>query len=179
MKSALFLDRDGVINVDHAYVHKVEDFEFIDGIFELCKAAVKKGYLVFVVTNQTGIGRGYYTEADFQTLTHWMCDRFLDHGVEITEVFHCPYHPTEALGGFRRESFDRKPNPGMILKALQKYSVDATSSVLIGDKESDIQAARAAGIGTTVLYAPAGSINVSSDADCTIRALREALLLLF
>lgn len=178
MRPALFLDRDGVINIDHAYVHKIEDFEFIDGIFDLCRAAVERGYLLLVITNQSGIARGFFTETDFQILTQWMCERFVDHNAPITEVFYCPYHPTGAVGKYRKDTFDRKPYPGMILKALQKYSVDPSSSLLIGDKQSDIQAGQAAGIRTTVLFDHNGQEANSHSATKCIRSLREAIGLL-
>ena len=145
-RKALFLDRDGVINVDRNYVHRVEDFEFLPGIVELCAAAGARGYLIVVVTNQAGIGRGYYTEADFQRLTAWMVGTFRQRSIDIARVYHCPYHPTAGVGEYRRESFDRKPNPGMLLKARDELGLDLAGSVLIGDKDSDIEAGRAAGV---------------------------------
>lgn len=149
-RKALFLDRDGVINVDRHYVHCVENFEFLPGIFELCAAAAERGYLIVVVTNQAGIGRGLYTEADFERLTAWMVDAFHQRGIEIARVYHCPYHPTAGIGEYRRESFDRKPHPGMLLKARDELTLDLSKSVLIGDKGSDIDAGRAAGVGFLV-----------------------------
>lgn len=148
---ALFLDRDGVINREKDYVHRVEDFEFVDGIFELCRAAQAQGYLPVVITNQSGIGRGYYSEAQFQELTAWMKREFALHGVEIARVYHCPYHPDAGIGEYRAESFDRKPNPGMILRAEQDLDLDLARSVLVGDRKSDMQAGEAAGVGCRVL----------------------------
>jgi D-glycero-D-manno-heptose 1,7-bisphosphate phosphatase len=145
MRPALFLDRDGVINVDRGYVHRQEDFEFTDGIFRLCRCAKQLGYLVFVVTNQSGIGRGYYTEQDFLTLSCWMCGVFKEHGVDIDKVYYCPARPEE-------NSPDRKPMPGMILRAAEEFGVDLARSVLIGDNESDIQAGISAGVGVNLLY---------------------------
>lgn len=144
---ALFLDRDGVINVDRGYVYKQEDFEFIDGIFELCRCAKKLGFLIFVVTNQSGIGRGYYTEQDFIGLSDWMCGIFKDHGVDIEKVYFCPSRPEE-------NSPDRKPMPGMILRAAEEFDIDLSMSVLVGDKNSDIQAGIAAGVGINLMYKP-------------------------
>jgi len=152
-RKALFLDRDGVINVDRHHVHRIEDFEFLPGIFELCALAVARGFLLVVVTNQAGIGRGHYTEADFQRLTAWMLDAFRHRGIEIARVYHCPYHPTAGVGDYRRESFDRKPNPGMLLKARDELGLDLANSVLIGDKDSDIEAGRTAGVGRLVRLA--------------------------
>lgn len=146
MNKALFLDRDGVINVDKNYVHKIEDFEFVDGIFELTKYFQDKGYLIIVITNQAGIGRGYYTEKDFHVLNDWMVEQFKKKGINITEVYYCPFHPTHGIGEYKKDSFDRKPNPGMILKAKEKYNIDLDESVLIGDKDSDIQAGENAGV---------------------------------
>lgn len=145
-RKALFLDRDGVINVEKNYVHRIEDFEFLPGIFELCSAAKRLGFLLVVITNQAGIGRGYYSEADYQRLTDWMLEQFRAHGVEIDRVYHCPYHPTAGIGEYRQDSFHRKPNPGMILTARDELGVDLARSVLIGDKDSDIEAGAAAGV---------------------------------
>lgn len=145
-RKALFLDRDGVINVEKNYVYRIEDFEFLPGIFDLCTLAKQLGFLLVVITNQAGIGRGYYSEADFQRLTDWMLKKFQAHGIKIDRVYHCPYHPTAGIGEYRQESFDRKPNPGMILKARQEFNLNLSQSALIGDKNSDIEAGRAAGI---------------------------------
>ncbi|MCS1394251.1 HAD family hydrolase [Lysinibacillus boronitolerans] len=146
MNKALFLDRDGVINVEKNYVFKIEDFEFIEGIFELIKTFQDKGYLIIVITNQAGIGRGYYTEEDFHKLNDWMIEQFKQRGITITDVYYCPYHPTHGIGEYLKDSYDRKPNPGMILKASERYSIDLKQSVLIGDKDTDIKAGQAAGI---------------------------------
>ena len=151
MYRALFLDRDGVINIEKNYVSTIEEFEFIDGIFDLCRLANKLGFLIIVITNQAGIGRGYYSEADFQHLTRWMVDRFADEGVAIARVYHCPDHPTAGIGEYLRESYDRKPNPGMLLRARDELNIDLPNSVLVGDKASDIQAGIAAGVGANFL----------------------------
>jgi len=140
---ALFLDRDGIINVDHGYVYKRDDFEFVEGIFDLVRLFADAGYLIFVVTNQSGIGRGYYTEEDFQTLTAWMRNAFKTEGITITEVYHCPHAPEE-------KCHCRKPETGMIEKALGSYAIDLPHSWMIGDKQSDIDLARNAGIGNAV-----------------------------
>jgi D-glycero-D-manno-heptose 1,7-bisphosphate phosphatase len=164
---ALFLDRDGVINVEKNYVHRVEDFEFMPGIFELCRRAGELGYLLVVVTNQAGIGRGLYTEAQFQALTHWMIGQFRERGIEIARVYHCPYHPTAGVGEYRRESFDRKPNPGMLLKARDELGLDLARSVLVGDKESDIAAGSAAGVGRLLKLVHGAESESSSAAGAT------------
>lgn len=156
-RPALFLDRDGVINIDHAYVCRQEDFEFTDGIFQLCRTAKQLGYLIFVVTNQAGIGRGYYSEQDFMTLTDWMCEVFKAEAVDIDKVFFCPSHPEYGVGEYKVDSNYRKPGPGMILQAASEFGVDLAKSVLVGDKETDIQAGVAAGVGCNLLYCSSAS----------------------
>lgn len=155
-KPALFLDRDGVINIDHAYVHRKEDFEFVDGIFELVAAAKEAGYLVVVVTNQAGIGRGYYTEADFHKLMGWVREQFTARGGCIDAIYFCPYHPEYGIGQYRRESDFRKPAPGMLLRAAEELEIDLKNSILIGDKISDGEAGLAAGVGTLLHFGPDG-----------------------
>jgi D-glycero-D-manno-heptose 1,7-bisphosphate phosphatase len=157
---ALFLDRDGVINVDRDYVHLRTEFEFKPGIFELCLAAQELGYLLIVVTNQAGIARGYYSEAKFQELSRWMVDEFKNHQVDISAIYYCPYHPVFGVGKYKADSPDRKPNPGMLLRAQAELNLDLGSSILIGDKLTDIQAAVAAGVPTQVLLS---SENTESD----------------
>lgn len=152
LRPALFLDRDGVINIDHAYVCTQEQCEFIEGIFELCRHAKELGYLVFVITNQAGIGRGYYTEQEFLEFTEWMCRVFAARGTAIDKVYYCPFHPEYGVGRYRVDSPFRKPGPGMILQAAEEFGVDLKHSVLVGDKESDIRAGLAAGVGCNLLY---------------------------
>jgi len=154
MRPALFLDRDGVVNVDSGYVHRQADFVFLDGIFDLCRAAKAKGYWIFIVTNQAGIARGYYTEADFHQLTDWMRAEFKAAGAEIDAVYFSPYHPEHGVGEFKRESDCRKPAPGMFLKAMREFEVDIARSVLVGDKISDIEAGQAAGVACNLLFTP-------------------------
>jgi len=153
-RRALFLDRDGVINVNHGYVHKPENFEFIDGIFELVRKAREFGYIVLVVTNQSGIGRGFYSEDDFLKLTNWMNHQFTLRGASIDAVYFCPYHPSYGVGDYRRESPMRKPAPGMLLQARDEFGIDMPHSVMLGDKHSDMQAGAAAGVGTLLWLNP-------------------------
>ena len=152
MKQALFLDRDGVINENYGYVYKKEKFTFIDGIFDLTKAAKKKGYKVIVVTNQSGIGRGYYSEEDFKLISNWMCQKFLDKGILIEKVFYSPFHPTEGIGKYLKNDFSRKPHPGMIISAKNEFDLDLNNSVLIGDNITDIQSGISAGVRTNILF---------------------------
>jgi len=156
-RPALFLDRDGVINVDHGYVHAPEDFKFIEGIFDLVSTANRLGYLVIVITNQAGIGRGYYTEDDFHSLTNWMKVCFEARDGHIDAVYFCPYHPEYGLGIYRKSSIYRKPAPGMILQAREELDIDLSLSILIGDKASDIEAGEAAGVGTLLHFTPSYS----------------------
>jgi len=176
---ALFLDRDGIINLDYAYVHKKEDFEFVDGIFDLCRHAKELGFLIFVITNQAGIAREYYTEEDFLKLTDWMCKVFNNEGIEISKVYFCPFHPIHGVGDYKKDSYFRKPNPGMILQAINEFNIDVLNSVLIGNKMTDIQAGITAGLETNILYDNKLS-NYSSQSDTiiSISNLTQAKLLL-
>lgn len=150
-QKAIFLDRDGVINHDHAYVHKIEEFEFIEGVFDACRHFVAKGYILIVVTNQSGIGRGYYDEAQFAQLTDWMKARFIDEGCELAEVYFCPHHPKKALPQYLLDCQCRKPAPGMLNQAISAFNIDVKKSMMIGDKLSDIKAAENAGVTRKIL----------------------------
>jgi D-glycero-D-manno-heptose 1,7-bisphosphate phosphatase len=152
LKKALFLDRDGVINQDFGYVHQIENFELVPEIFALCKAAVERNYIIIVVTNQAGIGRGFYDEETFLNLTRSISEIFLDNGINITKTYFCPHHPVHGLGEYKKYCKCRKPEPGMFIKAAREYGIDMKSSIMVGDKLSDLQAARSAGVGTLVLF---------------------------
>lgn len=143
-RRAVFLDRDGVINEDFGYVGRVEDFVFIDGVFEALKTLQQKGFLLIIITNQSGIGRGYYSEEDFLKLSEYMKKELKKVGVTITDIFYCPHHPKERCSC-------RKPKPQMILDAAKKYNIDLASSYLVGDKMSDIEAGKNAGIKNLIL----------------------------
>ena len=166
MARALLLDRDGVINHDLGYVHRPEQVRFVAGIFDLARAAGVAGYQIIVVTNQSGIGRGLFTENQYQALTSWIIDRFHDEGVTIRKVYHCPDHPTAGTGAYRRESSWRKPAPGMILQAAADFDLDLATSALLGDQARDMQAARAAAVGLALLYDPSGAL---PEVDCDLR----------
>lgn len=155
LRPALFLDRDGVINHDTGYTHRIEDFVFRDGIFDLCRTAQARGFALVIVTNQAGIGRGYYSEAQFQALTAWMLDRFAEQGISFASVEHCPDHPTHGLGAYRRDTPRRKPGPGMILDAAAAHALHLPRSVMIGDRASDMAAAASAGVGLRILLSSA------------------------
>lgn len=144
---ALFLDRDGVINEDHGYVHTAEATHWVAGIFDLCATAAGLGYRLVVVTNQAGIARGFYDEAAFHEYTRWQHAQFRARGIEIAATYHCPHHPIEGLGQWRRACDCRKPAPGMLWRARDELGIDLAASALIGDKASDLEAGRAAGVG--------------------------------
>lgn len=152
MDRALFLDRDGVINYDHGYAYLESDFEFVEGIFDVGRIAEASGYKVIVVTNQAGIGRGYYTESQFRHLSRWMCEQFAIEGIRITDVYFCPHHPEHGVGPYLRECPCRKPNPGMLVRAAREHDIDLGLSILVGDKHTDIEAGMRAGVGCTVLF---------------------------
>lgn len=173
---ALLLDRDGVVNVDHGYVCSVDRFTFVDGIFALTRRAVDRGYRVAVITNQSGIARGYYTESDFHALSGWMGGEFERRGVTLAGVFHCPYHTVGTASPYSRESFWRKPNPGMILEAQRVLGLDLARSVFVGDQPTDMVAARTAGVGTRVFFGAAAESG--PDAGHAVARLADAEALL-
>lgn len=140
----IFLDRDGVINKEVGYLHKIQDFEFIDGVFDACLHFQALGYQLIIITNQSGIGRGYYDEDAFHVINNWMLEQFKNKRIEILDVFFCPHTPESSCDC-------RKPKPGMFNQANDKYSIDMKKSWMVGDKEADIQAANAAGIQNTIL----------------------------
>ncbi len=148
LKRAVFLDRDGVINVDHGYVSSWDQFEFLPGVPAALWQLQSAGYVLVVVSNQSGIGRGLYTEADLAALNRRV-HRYLydERGVEIAHFYHCPHHPTEALPEWRQPCHCRKPAPGMIEQACAELHIDPSSSLMVGDKVSDMEAGRAAGVG--------------------------------
>jgi len=147
MKKALFLDRDGVINIEKNYLYRKEDFEFIEGIFDLVKYYKSLDYYVFVVTNQSGIARGFYTEEDFNILSSWMKKEFLKENIIIDDVYFCPHHPS--ING---DCDCRKPKAGMLFEASNNYNIDLKNSIIIGDKERDIEAGLNAGLQETYLF---------------------------
>ncbi|WP_373014094.1 D-glycero-beta-D-manno-heptose 1,7-bisphosphate 7-phosphatase [Sulfuricurvum sp.] len=167
LRKALFLDRDGVVNVEKNYLHKIEDFELVEGIVDVCRAYQEQGYLIIIVTNQSGIARGYYSEEDFAILSRWMKEHFRELGITITHIYHCPHH--EDIDGACE---CRKPEPGMFLQAQKEYDLEMNLSVMIGDNERDIEASRKAGVGWNVLLSDNAE---GSSADRTIHTLRELL----
>lgn len=163
---ALFLDRDGVINIDHGYTYKIEEFKFYDEIFNLLRHAQKLGYKLFIVTNQSGIARGYYSEQDFKRLTLWMLKEFEKNGIKIEKVYYCPHLPEDNCEC-------RKPNPKMIKDAIDEFDIDPKSSWMIGDKPSDIEAAKNAGVQNTILISTKNEKN--SLAKYSVRSLYDII----
>lgn len=148
---ALFLDRDGVINRDFGYVFKTESLEILDGIIPLCKKAKILGYKIIIVTNQSGIGRGYYTEEDFWNFMEAISTEFVKIGVKFDAIYFSPYYPESKIEKYKVGEEFRKPNAGMILKAQEDFNLNLEKSILIGDKITDIQAGISAGVGRNVL----------------------------
>ncbi len=147
MNKALFIDRDGVINLDKVHIFRSDDFEFNEEIFEICRKYIDEGFIILVITNQAGIAKGLYTEADFIKLSDWMVRQFRKRKIKISKVYHCPHHPD--ING---PCDCRKPNPGMLLRAIKEFDLDISECVLIGDKETDLEAGRRAGIPEKNLY---------------------------
>ncbi len=162
MTAAAFLDRDGVINLDHAYVHRWEDFVFVPGALDAIARLAEAGYRIVVVTNQSGIARGFYTQEQYLKLTRRMLAAFAERGIERAYVYHCPHHPSGSVEPFARDCDCRKPAPGMILRAAAEHRLSLPESILVGDRDSDVAAARAAGVGRAFL--------VRSDHDASLPA---------
>jgi len=179
-RSALFLDRDGVINVDRGYVHRPDQFEFVAGIFDLARfTANELRWPIVVVTNQSGIGRGYFDENAFRDLTRWMCDRFAAENAPIARVYHCPYHPQFGIGAYRMDHPWRKPKPGMILQAAADLHLDLARSAIIGNSQGDMEAAATAGIERRIRLGPSdGTTKPDGLAYELVADLAEALALL-
>ena len=167
-KKTIFLDRDGVINKDVQYLYKIDDFEFIDGIFDACIYFQNLGYQIIIITNQSGISRGYYTESDYQKVTQWMLSQFEKNNIDILDIFHCPHGPNSTCDC-------RKPNPGMFIEAKAKHNTDMTKSWMIGDKEVDVIAANSVGIDNTILVRSGHKINeTKSNAKFIINSIQQA-----
>ena len=148
----IFLDRDGVINKEINYLHKINDFEFIGGVYEACRNLINLDYKIIIITNQSGISRGYYTQNDFKLITKWMVEQFENNKIKILDVLHCPHSPDSNCNC-------RKPKPGMLNEANNKYNINMGESWMIGDSESDIRAANLAGIKKTILVRSGHKIN--------------------
>ena len=162
--AAIFLDRDGVINQDTGYVSHSDDFIFIDGVIDAMKQLKQKGYQLVVVTNQSGIARGLFSEKDFIRLTEWMDWSLADRGVDLDGIYFCPHHPTEGTGPETRACDCRKPAPGMFLEAAAELNINLAASYMVGDKVSDMKAAEAAGVGHKILVRTGKEITAEGEA---------------
>jgi len=154
MKKAAFLDRDGVINIDKGYVSKWCDFEFVPGVIDAMKVICQLGFEIIVVTNQSGIARGYYSEDDFHKLSKSMIGFLDSEGVRVAGVYYCPHHVNGVVDKFSIVCSCRKPLPGMLLKAKDDHNIDLSTSILVGDKSTDILAGNNAGVGRAFMVVP-------------------------
>ena len=151
MIKAAFFDRDGVINYDYQYVYTPQQLIFRRGIFNFLRFVEDSGFKIFIITNQSGISKGFYTEEQFLDLTTWIYQQFYAKGIHITKTYYAPYDPKHVLANKKYDEYDRKPNPGMIIKAEKEFNIDLSKSFLMGDKKSDIQAGISAGIPLNML----------------------------
>lgn len=166
-RKALFLDRDGVININHGYVHAPGQTDWVPGIFALVAKAHARGYVPVVITNQAGIGRGLYDEAAFLAYTAWMHAQFAARGTPLLATFWCPHHPAEGLGDYRVDCDCRKPKAGMLLHAIERFDIDPARSLMIGDKQGDLDAAASAGVPARLLSEPDWGVVLAGMLDTT------------
>lgn len=159
LKKALFLDRDGIINYDYGYVYKKEKIHFCEGIFEITKFFSERNFLVIVITNQSGIARGLFSEKEFLELMKWLVGEFRKKGSILDKYYYCPYHKDGTIEKYKKDSFMRKPNPGMILKAIKDLNIDCEKSFFIGDNITDILAAERSSVGTRILIGNGNETN--------------------
>ncbi|ELY2859055.1 D-glycero-beta-D-manno-heptose 1,7-bisphosphate 7-phosphatase [Cronobacter sakazakii] len=177
---AIFLDRDGTINIDHGYVSEIDRFEFIDGVIDAMRELKAMGFALVLVTNQSGIARGKFTEAQFEQLTEWMDWSLADRGVDLDGIYYCPHHPEGAVEEFRQNCDCRKPQPGMLISARDFLLIDMAASYMVGDKLEDMQAGAAAGVGTKVLVRTGKPVTPEAEAAAdwvlnSLAALPEAI----
>ncbi|MDC9590766.1 D-glycero-beta-D-manno-heptose 1,7-bisphosphate 7-phosphatase [Xenorhabdus sp. XENO-10] len=172
---AVFLDRDGTINIDHGYVHEIDNFQFIDGAIEAMLELKKMGYALVLVTNQSGIARKIFTEDQFMQLTEWMDWSLADRGVDLDGIYYCPHHPEAEDEEHKKSCNCRKPQPGMLLDAQQELHIDMSSSYMVGDKIEDMLAANAAKVGTKVLVRTGKPVTeeVEQAADLVVNSLSD------
>ena len=164
----IFLDRDGVINKEVGYLFRIADFKFNEGVFDACLYFQNLDYKIIIISNQSGIARGYYSERDYLELTKWMLDQFNIKGISILDILYCPHGPESTCDC-------RKPKPGMLIEAKNKYNISMKDSWMIGDSESDIKAANAAGISKTILVRSGHRVDESnSNSKFTIDSIKQS-----
>ncbi|MDG6895150.1 D-glycero-beta-D-manno-heptose 1,7-bisphosphate 7-phosphatase [Volucribacter amazonae] len=174
MNKAVFLDRDGTLNIDYGYVHEIDKFHFIEGSIEALQQLKQAGYLLVLVTNQSGIARGYFSEQQFLQLTEWMDWSLADRGVDLDGIYYCPHHP-EGMGVFKQVCDCRKPKAGMLLQAIQELHIDPTQSIMIGDKLIDIMAGKEAKIATNILVKSGQCVDIEGEkiADIVLNSIAD------
>ena len=173
MNKALFLDRDGVINVDHGYTYKISDLKILEGVVEGLQAIANLNYKIFIITNQSGIARGLFEEADLHNFMGHLLAIFSQNSINISDYFFCPHHTEGTIPAYRKKCSCRKPEPGMLHDAQKKYNLDLSQSILIGDKETDIMAGLNAGLAKNILIGQPG-VSTGSKATNIVRNLIEA-----
>jgi len=164
LRRAAFLDRDGVVNRDIGYLHRWEEFEFLPGVLAAMRRLHQAGYALVIVTNQSGIARGYYTEADYQALTAKLREALHAAGCPVAGIYHCPHHPSGKVAALAIECDCRKPQPGMLLQAARELHISLADSIIVGDKLADAQAGRAAEVGQVYLVRSGQSLEAGAEA---------------
>ena len=172
---AVFLDRDGTLNVEHGYVHEIDNFQFIDGAIEALQELKKMGFALVLITNQSGIARGMFSEDQFMQLTEWMDWSLADRDVDLDGIYFCPHLPDAPVEAYRQECDCRKPHPGMLLSAQKHLDIDMAASYMVGDKTEDVLAGKAAGVGTNVLVRSGKPVTAEGEvaADWVLNSIAE------
>lgn len=179
MNKAIFLDRDGTLNIDYGYVHEIDQFHFIEGSIEALQQLKQMGYLLVLVSNQSGIARGYFSEQQFLQLTEWMDWSLADRGVDLDGIYYCPHHP-DGIGEFKQDCNCRKPKAGMLGQAIKELKIDPACSIMIGDKMEDMMAGKSAGIKMNILVRSGKTVTEDSEklADYVIDSITDVVALI-